>query len=671
MAQDQSQLSPVHTVVTLSCTAAALLVASFVIRFTYHPDLAAIQKQAASLLNTSLAIAAQPEPLEQALYMSLFPLGLVLLAAFSMVFWAMLRPKSQFPNRMELVPGWILGGGTLVAFYLVSKAGEHLYLRSTLLVRHPTLHFLVFLPLAAWVYHRGRARVLERAFKRSRLVLLGIICLVVFADSFLSANNLPQPYHLNPVVYPLALVLNGEPIGGDALSLYGFFPVYVAPLVTLLGGSITAVGAVFGLLIVAMFVATIGVASLIIVNPFLKICVSCSVPYLCYLCYCPHADPYFQYVPVRMLFPALMLIALAWESRKRRYQRRAFALAAAFATTGLFWNLDSGLACVLSLGGYGAIRLCTTWRASGNSSKLAVVLATKHYVLPGLVGVAGASALFLFLGRVQVHSWPEFFRAMAATRRIAYFGYSFMPLPDGLAPWHAVVLLAGGCCLYALRVFLSHREGLAAFHVAVGVMFLAVLVYHIGRSHVATLFGPLWLAPLAVGLLLDRLDESLSRASVFDFGRVIHLLLLSYMISSPIILLSDLDVFWNAAKSRMAALMRDRASGTTLDVEAAFIKKHSPSGSRIMIFATNREGVLFLASERRPAIRISSSTDLIFRAEHERIMRFLRTNVDTPVFVGTTESPSYSPEITAALANLYHVAETGPRLNLLVRNAKD
>ncbi|HEY5955950.1 MAG TPA: hypothetical protein VIV60_05330 [Polyangiaceae bacterium] len=673
MTADQTRRrSSLHTVATLGCTAATLVLLNQVLPYVYTPNMESYGAYARTVINSFTQIPAIPEPLEQLQYAVSVGLGLLLLALFAVFFGRLLGPPPSLIARrpwLGEIPAWILGGLTLIAVFLLSKRDAALYLGHSMLVKYPLAHWCCVLPVSYLFYVRGTGR---RSATSVRVLLWAYAVLVVtvaLANALLATSSPPPSFHFNPVVYPIAMMRNGAGLTRGILSLYGLYPTYVAPLVGLLGRGILSVYVVFGLLLGVTSIALIYTSSRVIRNPCLRLCVAIALPYEFYLTRTPMvAEPYYQYFPIRMLFPSLLLATLAWTVRTSRRDTMPLAVASGVAVTGLLWNLDSGAACVLSLGAYLGIRWLFGLLFRDKMSLRHLATVTGELISPLLVGGIPAVALFCCVYWLQAKSWPDIKGAIAATKLLAAVGYSFIPLPNGMGFVHVWILALGVCGFYGYGLFLRRSGRMAAFQVAVAVMGLGALVYHMGRSHPATLMGPLWLLPLVIGLVAERVWENLRGVSMFAFGRVVHLFLLAYLCSAPIACGLMMPSFWEQVRTGLPLARSGHRPAHYLAGAAKFIKQHAGRHRRAAIFVANSEGVLYLLTGLQPAIRMSSSTDLIFREEQDRIVRFLKQNTDIPIFVVSSPGQmTSSPEITGTIASYYRPKAIGKEITLLER----
>ncbi len=668
-----------HAAIAIASTGFALWAIDELITLVYTPDARVYMQRAQGIINPFLALGGpKPEPLEQARVSVLLPATFVLLFTF----WCSLRPffvaiGAQPRPRISWVarlPAWLLGSLLLLVFAILEYRSEFFYERCLSEIGQPGIYFLAAFPVFLVAYYRLNRKVWDVLGTLGASMFGFALIATVFAGSLSTEAHPPPDFHFNPVVYPIALMRSGVPIGGDVLSLYGFYPTYLGPILALFRPSVSAVCMLFGVLIVATYLVLGSAVRAVIRHSGLFLCCTCAVPWLTWLAARKtiladvYDDPYFQYVPIRMIFPALVLATLAFAVRGHRNQRQLLGLAAFFAVTGLFWNLDSGLACIVSLVGFAFARWPFRWVRDQGSLLFDLRDMGREAVLPMATGALAATLLFVGLFWSQTKSMPPLLQYVATVRTVAETGYSFLPTPPGVGLWHFRAVCLVVCTVLAFPLLWDgRRERLGAFHVAVSLMGMASLVYFFGRSHPFNLFCPSWTIPIALGLILQRLGEMSPRALGFSFGKVVVPLGLAYLAAAPFSWAVNWGYFWDRGRARWDTFKKDEPEKSPIIANAEFMRSHSRPGTGVVLFANNKEGLLFLASGMRPAIPMSSSTDLLFKSETNRIVEFLKTNVDVPVFIAS-EPPSSSPEIVAALRDFYLPAETGGAgISLMVR----
>ena len=174
--------------------------------------------------------------------------------------------------------------------------------------------------------------------------------------------------HFSAVFYPVVSVCQGKALLIGCASQYGLYPHLLQPVFAFTGLSVLGFTAVMGLLLAASYLALwlflaracdnrsaafLGFASLLL-NGWFSFFRAADF------------NPYFQYLPIRFVFPAL-LVPLGWRYLGRP-TRGAYWGLLAFLSAGVLWNLDSGLPALLSLDGRLASPSCSATTGAPKSA---------------------------------------------------------------------------------------------------------------------------------------------------------------------------------------------------------------------------------------------------------------------------------------------------------------
>ena len=306
----------------------------------------------------------KPEATERRVY-----LGLTLLApALVLVVWAVVRRlDGGAPGRSAAAfgggrPGR-LAGGTLAglacatAAYLTFtlpfvpqvfplRAGYNVALGAGTLALWFTLTTRR-LPRAGTPRRRRGRRAWAGAWRglglgvALALTLTSVLALRVFGFRAAVAAN---PVHLNTVLYSMVQVMGGQHLLVDVIPQYGLYAEFLKPWFALVGLSVPHfVLALSGLQLLAMVALVFTLWRFLRSNALLWLG-SATFGWLMMMNWSDvvfdRLDPYFQYFPVRVVFPAVS-VALAGAYLRRRTSPWAVA-GAVFGGLGVWWNVDSG-----------------------------------------------------------------------------------------------------------------------------------------------------------------------------------------------------------------------------------------------------------------------------------------------------------------------------------------
>ena len=469
-----------------------------------------------------------PEPVERTLF-----LVLTLAAPFAVLFGGSgLRKKLFHFEGGHKVWFWNLFFLVLLGAAFAVCASARI-VQQVLALRLPwALLWLLPSLCVGWIAARDRSPDLLR-LGSSQEVRRYILLLAVPAAAFfiftwkwfgISAvrEKVAFNFHLSAVFYPVTQAVAGKIPFHDFPSLYGQFGELLAPWLRLLGGSLSAFTWTMSLLQFIALTAIFWFAYKTISNAFLLAGAVTSVLLAAQVWQALGGwnDPYFQYWPVRFLFPALALpVYLYWSGNRSRLR---WLLVSLFSGLALVWNLDSGVAVAGSF--LAALFFHGELLRSGAGAGIPAAARRLNLALDALLFLASASAVvFLFFLEVKARSgaWPllaDLFKFQGVFYSVGYF---MLPLPGFYHPWQALV------CLYLLALCVSveaarrsagmdAEQAASAGKKAGAVFFLTILgtglfAYYQGRSHDLNLPAVIWPAALLFFMLAGFLLESVRR----------------------------------------------------------------------------------------------------------------------------------------------------------------
>ncbi len=291
-----------------------------------------------------------------------------------------------------------------------------------------------------WGHRRGdSARVVAHA------VALATVGAMALARVFGESGAYARSGHFEPVYHPTVQVMLGKTILVDMTSQYGLYPHLVAPIASALGGGVLAftlvMAALVGLCLAGVwtflagatenkavalvgFLAFVGGGSLTLFQPRIN-------------------DLYFQYMPIRVIFPVASTW-LAWRYL-RAPSRRAYAATTAFLGLGPLWNLDAG---VPALAAWVATLGYLDLAAPGRGLRSRLVRLAGH-AAAGAAAFGAALVLYAAFAVARSGRLPDFAGLVVFQSRFYASGFYMLPMP-----------LVGGWLLVAM-VYLA-ALGLAA-----------------------------------------------------------------------------------------------------------------------------------------------------------------------------------------------------------------
>ena len=561
-----------------------------------------------------------PEPKERLMF-----LLCGLLAPLVVLFCASLVSRVRLAVLSRLSP-WLMAltGITLIIVACVAMHGRDIYWR---------------IGVSYWeVYYEGIAVVwMAPKYFLLALIALGFdcyvtnrvvphwlrlwlpACLVGFAGVALSVavvrmnmiNYPPHPHHADAVLYSVAQVIGGTPmLVGGFRNTYGLYPHFLAPLLAWVPRSYYSFSVVMGILsAVSLAAVSIAVFTQVRAKALALLC-ACAMyaHYIHWHILCN--DQYFQFVPLRTLFPALLLIlcsALAWKPSVC-----IAALGAALSTVAVLWNPDSGIFCFL---GWLCV-LCYLWMDLCGWKRTALSL-----VRPLIVHVGTACvtlAVFMLAMRFRYGDYPNLAQLFSSMGAFSSMGLHLLPMPL-LHPW----MILAAAIILGLSIVLSplvFGGGRAVRQGNVTLLFCLVisigsLAYYQGRSHTLTFTNAMWMSYPLVTLLLDRLLRG------WTWTRVAMIPLLVVIYAGGVALSRDGLFFTKTLCAGEPSGFENTTIPTAVQDNVDFIKSRVKGGERVVIMDEHKfQAYYFWVTGAKSAFN-PGLADLVFAAEARALQK--------------------------------------------------
>lgn len=362
--------------------------------------------------------------------------------------------------------------------------------------------------------------------KLHRLVLAGL-CIMAVLISFAtrvigveSIGTLPFMPHFSAFLHSIVQISLGATCTVSVVPQYGCYGEFYAPLLKLTGVNVLNATLLTALLQAAALVSIMVFAARLVLSPLVLLTAGLWLILMQNWVLVGVMDPYFQYGPLRLLFPALSLAAALWFTARPGSARAAWL--GAFGSLAWMFNPDSGSVVLLALA---LLAAATALACRGGRPLVRCGLFAAAF----LGGALAAGGAFMLLLAWKGGALPQLLQLMAYPRIFAAEGFMMLPVQDLPALWAVVAaLLLLGILLAALDLTQGWtREALLTLYVAI--LGAGVMSYHVGRSHPNTLLLCMWPAVVVAARLLDRLigapGEDASRSKAF-IGRATAMLLL-------------------------------------------------------------------------------------------------------------------------------------------------
>lgn len=485
----------VHFLIELLFTGILLTVAGFAVAAIFPDNSVAIYEKYAPLFSQELRVELRPEPVEKMIYGILCLLS-PLIIWFSLIFTRKIFASSKPAlNDLESNPRSIWIGGTLI-------------LLGTLCCFLCGLDFLYFtinpvferkwlwLPCFLLVFILCRI-ILKCKFNQLWgrkwwwLAIFPLVVSILFSRLYFLAFLPPNTYHVEFLLYSTARAAAGN----LEWHLYGNYHWMLSPLFMIIKPSIFNFSAVMGILYATAFMSVVYFGSRFIKNWLLLFLM---VFYLILLVSWGrinfnYFDPYFQYHPLRTLWPTVSLLILYGYFKSSR--KIIFCvLAGVCCAVSLFWNLESGIPVS---GAFAFFFAAESVFPKIDRRKFKFMLV---FIAALLAGVFLLYAAFCVCFGALVP--PQFFWEGHAM--YLKTGFWALPMPK-IGMW----LFFAGIYVTALswgirEMILNRQTYFSRACVFLAILGIGLFSYYQSRSHIWVLSGPVYTAVLLLFIFADR-----------------------------------------------------------------------------------------------------------------------------------------------------------------------
>jgi hypothetical protein len=610
--------------------------------------------------------ACAPEPGERYTFMAGALVLPVLIFAFGFASrqWNIGRAV-QIPTAVGHALEWGLGVSLLAFCWWAARGDGYYHLRMNCFFRHPCTTLPLFAgsyALIAWGNWRLRGvQLLGRG-----IALFLLVC--IFLTSLCSeSGEYVRWMSFTAMFDPVVQVYLGKALLIDYNSQYGLYPHFLQPLFAICGLGVVRFTVVMGLLLAGsyallwrflrqavanQFVALLGFAA-VVVNGCFSAYFNSGLwdKWLCF-------DRYFQYFPIRLIFP-VALVALAW-SYFRNPGRLRYWATTVFLAAGVLWNFDAGLPafitwlvvlCYADLGKEGTkLAKCRNILQHGLGGMLALLTVVALY----------SSAIYLHYGRFP--DYGAFFRYQQLFYVSGFFMLP-MPLPG---TWLVVILVYLAGFAYAAHCLFGKCPSLRANMVLLlSVLGVGLFSYYQGRSCPPVLATAWWPSILLMAIFLDELVSRGRDSSRRPLETILALLLVWVLAGSCWGIIGHRFGQLETAVVRELQMLQPLGSAP-VEREVALLKQAIRPGEQALVISAywqNDLSTLYCLDAQIPSASRGPLVQLLTTEDIAGLCRMLERRPDILVFEqnearATALLPGYSQLLELLRTKYGTLAET-------------
>lgn len=642
---------------TIVSTIAALALVNALIYHFYKPDIAKILKDASTIYLNYQLPAFLPKNVERLQFSVSVLLSPLILAMFYYLF------KNKLAHTREAVINFTYSRLSIITIcllfataYLGLAMSDFLYVKTSYYFNSSGRYFfdLIIFPGLLFVFltrgdliksFQGPIKVVLQVIFYMSIVLILTMSILSWESSSFSALN------LNPVFYPLSQVIAGKILLVNVTSLYGLFPLFLAPLFKVFGFGLLKFSLIMGIILCVSYLFLFKFMSKAINNYVLLYSGFLGMIFYSYLTHLSMSPDfyYFQYWPIRLLFPAVFLFMAALYLKKAscHLYLTSFFLCA----LGVLWNFDSGIIVFLSW----IIVLAYNEFSKDDTAAHKFIKAAGH-ILNAIIFLVTVIFGFYLYTYVSSGSWPDI-SLFLQYPKLFLSGYFMIPMLQPPHAWNLIILTyLVGLLLSIASLMYKRVDYTDKLIFALSVLGIGLFSYYEGRSHDLTLFGPSYLAFILVAIFADKLYSSIKSRGATLRGEILVFAFLFYIIiSAPFSIIYNAKTYFGYMLNGTRSFQPGGDSVYARNV--SFIKNNTARGEGIFIMSPHNEGIYYGETGTYSVVDIPSSTDLFFKREADMIVNFLEKNKDAKVFIDQPLNfyDLYDPRIKDVLDRDYSI----------------
>lgn len=579
----------------------------------------------------------QPEPGERALFF----LGLVF---FPPCLFALMsgfqRAAGRFAGRtitplLDLTFTVFLG---VYLWHLVSASA--VYLAFTPIARHPILGSAYFLSSIGIIWFMNRSRTVTGLLAIATLMPLGGLLLYAYVDS---GAWYAGYVHFQGVFYAMVQVHHGRTILADFTTAYGLYPHFLDPIFRLIGLSASSFS-----LVLAGMTATLFALLWFSLRSYLKNQTLAAfswftlffLGYPNFLMWTDARDAYFQYWPIRILAP-FVLIAFAPGYFVKPGKLKYFVALIGLSLAAL-WNLDTGLVAFIAW-----VLVLVYSEFLGLPPRTATIRATRH-VFTSLAVLASVLGTYWIYHRLVSGVSVDFSSAFRYQKIFYATGFYALPMP-AFGTWTFVIGVYLSGLTYAVGILLrspaeraDRSEERARLILLLSLLGIGLFAYYQNRSHERVLTNCWYPAVIVLATFADLLLENFRNRRNGVTQNALLFVCLAILLPGPWNVAESLATYDTKIYDQFERIFHPRTTPLAEGIE--LIRRHSSPGERITLFSL-RAAEFYLYSETSFEC-FPDFVDTFLASDFEKLARCLAIPGPRKVFIdqGWVEGFTRTPQ---------------------------
>lgn len=473
-----------------------------------------------------------------------------------------------------------------------------------------------------WFAFRASAKKVQLAWRLGTLYVIELLILAFFYllidDAYVYSATPHVSVHYNAVYHCAVQVYLGKTLLVNTLSQYGQYPELLLPLFSITGLNT----AIFSIVMQCLTVASFGCLYLFLrrnlLNPGIAAITLTAMIAGPYFLHCTYQDVgaiYYQYIPIRFIFPCLMI--LLTDQYIRKPSRWLYWQSFIVNAVAVLWNLDTGLIVFLTW------LLCLCYGEIFTRAGKQTVFNVARHIGAAIISLGSIVGLYGVFLRLSSGSWPNF-QNIADYQKLYYLhGFYMLPMPL-LHPWNAVIFIYASALTWVVWKLFDSKPDYSRVADYQRVAFLSFLgvgifTYYQGRSHDYVFPLTCYPATLLTGIFVDRILARRVISAKPLLWEILGMIVAAPLAMTVPIMVSAVPEVVQIAESHFPT--PEAISIWTED--EAFIREQMLSGQRVLILGGSSSGMYYNAAGTPCGLNLPSFTEMILRKDYQAAHKFM------------------------------------------------
>ena len=428
----------------------------------------------------------------------------------------------------------------------------------------------------------------------------------------------------------MAQVFNGASILVDLSSIYGLYPHFLNPIFNLVGLSVLSYSIIMSgficlsYLCIFLLIRKAVANSLLVCLGFFSLIFYHKFFVGVYIGGGGGFDPYFQYDPIRIIFPSVFLLLASFYLLKPN--KFNYFTTSLVASTGVLWNLDSGVVTFASW-----LLLLTYDELFKNDKKVFFKKIARHLSLNIVLLI-----ISLTLFSIYIHSrsgfYPDWDLAFKFQNIFYMAGFMMMPMPV-FHVWNLIILTYILGLVYSFSHLYERKNTfLPKIIFVISILGLGLFSYYQGRSHDYNLTLVSYPSFILLTIFADRILQNF-KSSAIELKLIYFVCIFLFVIPIQVIFFQGKAlVVYEQILRGINSLNKDSTSPLQRE-NFQFIKNNTSPNDKILILcAPHEQGIYYLSTNTQSAIRTPGSTGVPLVEDEHKLRLLLASANNIKIF---------------------------------------